>query len=62
MTTEEDAIPSTVNVPALAVMEPRPTIEVLKVTVDVLAMPLTVSVPTLAVIDPPEIRDPESSI
>eukprot|EP00613_Pedinella_sp_CCMP2098_P002532 CAMPEP_0171634412 /NCGR_PEP_ID=MMETSP0990-20121206/25908_1 /TAXON_ID=483369 /ORGANISM="non described non described, Strain CCMP2098" /LENGTH=62 /DNA_ID=CAMNT_0012205565 /DNA_START=127 /DNA_END=312 /DNA_ORIENTATION=- len=45
-------------VPALAVMEPCATIEVLKVTVDVLARPLTVKVPALAVIDPDITAEP----
>jgi len=46
------ARPLTVRVPALAVMDPWATIEVLSVTVDVLASPLTVKVPALAVIEP----------
>jgi len=46
------AMPCTVRVPALVVMEPSATSEVLKVTLDVLAIPLTVRVPALAVIDP----------
>ena len=50
MITEVLMMPSTVMVPALAVMEPRATIEVLSVTVEVLAMPFTVIVPALAVI------------
>ena len=50
--TDELASPLIVNVPALAVTDPRTTKEVLRVTVDVLAMPLTVSVPALAVTDP----------
>jgi len=45
-------MPDTVNVPALAVIEPSATNDVLKVTVDVLAMPFTVNVPALAVIEP----------
>ena len=46
------AIPSTVKVPALAVIEPNVTSEVLKVTVEVLERPFTVKVPALAVIEP----------
>ncbi len=46
------AMPLTVNVPALVVIEPRTTNEVLAVIVDVLAIPLTVRTPPLAVIDP----------
>jgi hypothetical protein len=46
------AIPLTVRVPALAVIEPMATSEVLAVIVDVLAMPFTMSVPALAVIEP----------
>ena len=46
------ARPFTVRVPALAVIEPWATNEVLRVTVDVLASPFTVSVPALAVIEP----------
>ena len=45
-------MPFTVNVPALAVMDPCATNEVLAVMVDVLAMPFTVKVPALAVIEP----------
>jgi hypothetical protein len=48
------AIPFTVNVPALAVIDPSATIDVLAVIVDVLAMPLIVSVPADAVTDPPD--------
>jgi len=48
----ELAMPLTVNVPALVVIEPRTTKEVLAVIVDVLAIPLTVRTPALAVIDP----------
>jgi hypothetical protein len=40
-------------VPALAVIEPIATSDVLAVIVEVLAMPFTVKVPALAVIDPP---------
>ena len=47
-------MPLTVRVPALVVIDPRATNDVLKVTVDVLEMPLTVKVPALEVIDPPE--------
>jgi len=49
---EELAIPFTVNVPALAVIDPTATIEVLAVIVEVPTIPLIVSVPALAVIDP----------
>ena len=43
--------------PALAVIEPTATSDVLAVMVEVLAMPFTVSVPTLAVIDPTATSD-----
>jgi len=46
------AIPFTVKVPALAVIEPTATKDVLAVLVDVLAMPLIVKVPALAVTEP----------
>ena len=46
------AMPLIVNDPALAVIDPRTTRDVLSVTVDVLAIPLTVKVPALAVTDP----------
>lgn len=46
------AIPWTVRVPALTVMDPSATIDVLAVMVDMLAIPLTVRTPALAVIDP----------
>ena len=46
------AMPFTVNVPALAVIDPSATNEVLAVMVEVLAMPFTVKVPALAVMDP----------
>jgi hypothetical protein len=52
VTTAEEKIPFTVSVPALAVIDPTATSEVLAVMVDVLAMPFTVKVPTLAVIEP----------
>ena len=45
-------MPLTVKMPALAVMEPRATRDVLAVMVDELAMPFTVKVPALAVIEP----------
>ena len=45
-------MPVTVRVPALAVIEPIATSEVLAVMVEVLAMPFTISVPALAVIEP----------
>ena len=45
-------IPLIVSTPALAVIDPRATTDVLAVMVDVLATPFTVSVPALAVIDP----------
>jgi len=45
-------IPLIVRVPALAVMEPMATSDVLAVIVDMLARPLTVRVPALAVTDP----------
>ena len=38
-------MPLTVSVPALVVIDPRATSDVLKVTVDVLEMPFTVNVP-----------------
>jgi hypothetical protein len=41
-----------VSDPALAVIEPIATIDVLAVSVEVLARPLTVSTPALAVIEP----------
>ena len=47
-----DAMPLTVSVPALAVIDPTATIDVLAVTVDVLVKPLIVSTPLLAVIEP----------
>jgi len=50
-----EAIPATVNVPALAVIEPRcavVTYKVGEVIVEVLAIPVTVNVPALAVIEP----------
>jgi hypothetical protein len=56
------AMPFTVRVPTLAVIEPTATSEVLAVIVDVLAMPLTVRVPTLAVIEPLVIKEFEISI
>ena len=46
------AMPFTVKVPALAVMEPCATNEVLAVIVDVLAIPFTVNMPALAVMEP----------
>ncbi len=46
------AMPLTVSVPALAVIEPTATIDVLAVIVEVLATPLTVRTPALAVTDP----------
>ena len=46
------AMPCTDKVPALAVIEPNVTSEVLKVTVEVLERPFTVKVPALAVIEP----------
>ena len=57
VTVPEDAIPATVNVPALAVIDPSATSEVLAVIAtvviaNVLAIPCTVSVPALAVMDP----------
>ena len=45
-------MPLTVKVPELAVSEPTATIEVLAVTVDVLARPLIVNIPALAVTEP----------
>jgi len=56
------AMPFTIKVPALAVIEPIATSEVLAVMVDVLAMPLTVRVPTLAVIEPLVIKEFDISI
>jgi len=49
------AMPDTVKVPALAVIEPRcavVTYSVGEVIVEVLLIPLTVKVPALAVIEP----------
>jgi hypothetical protein len=46
-----------VRVPALEVIEPNATSEVLAVIVDVLAMPLIIKTPALAVIDPITSRD-----
>ena len=45
-------MPVTVRIPALAVIDPSAIIEVLRVTVDILAMPLTIKTPALAVIEP----------
>ena len=45
-------MPLTVNLPALAVIEPKATIEVLAVIVEVLATPLIVKIPLLAVMEP----------
>jgi hypothetical protein len=59
---DELAIPLTIKIPALAVIDPMVTSEVLAVMVDVLAMPLTVNVPTLAVTDPPEMIEFDISI
>ena len=50
-------IPLIESVPALAVIEPRATIDVLAVIVEVLAMPFTLRVPALAVIDPSTTTD-----
>jgi len=46
------AMPLTVRVPALAVIDPTATRDVLAVMVDVLAIPFTINVPALAVIEP----------
>jgi hypothetical protein len=50
--TAELYIPVIVNVPALAVIEPRATNDVLAVIVEILAKPLMVRTPALAVTDP----------
>jgi len=52
VTTDALAIPLTVRVPALAVIEPRAIMEVLRVTVDILVIPFTIKTPALAVIEP----------
>ena len=44
-------IPLIESVPALAVIEPRATIDVLAVIVEVLAMPFTINVPSLRVLE-----------
>jgi hypothetical protein len=46
-----------VRVPALDVIDPSATTEVLAVTVDVLARPCTTRTPALAVIDPTATSD-----
>ena len=53
------AIPVTVNVPALAVIDPAATKDELPVSVmlEELVMPLTVIIPALAVIDPATTMD-----
>jgi len=59
------AMPDTVKVPALAVIEPRcavVTYSVGEVIVEALAIPFTVKVPVDAVIDPPVINEFETSI